>query len=146
VDWLCLPHLESPSVFGRLLDKNQGGYFSLHPAGNFKSRQTYIDRTNVLETDFKTPSAECRLTDFMPPFKKRAVWHKHQTLFRRLKCLKGKETFKLEFDPKFHYGTKSHNITINDFGLVAESGKEKIFLDFPQKLTLETAKPTPSLI
>ena len=31
IDFMCFPDLDSPSVFAALLDKDKGGYFSVHP-------------------------------------------------------------------------------------------------------------------
>lgn len=54
IDWFCIPHLESPSVFARILDVNKGGYFSISPTAQFDSHQKYLPKTNVLKTTFQT--------------------------------------------------------------------------------------------
>jgi GH15 family glucan-1,4-alpha-glucosidase len=55
IDWLCLPALDSGSVFGALLDPERGGCFELGPADQATaSRQRYLERTNVLETIIET--------------------------------------------------------------------------------------------
>ncbi|MFO0753890.1 MAG: trehalase-like domain-containing protein, partial [Thermodesulfovibrionales bacterium] len=66
VDWLCLPHLESPSVFSALLDSDRGGLFRIRPTEKYRSVQKYIDATNILKTIFYTAMGSVSVTDFMP--------------------------------------------------------------------------------
>lgn len=135
IDWMCLPHLESPSLFGELLDGVKGGSWSLRPSENFKSRQSYAGNTNILQTKFLTARSESVITDFMPPFKKRKIWHKHQILFRHVKCLRGNQAFLLNFQPRFNYGREKCEMNPTDSGILAQStqntqnNREKIYLD-----------------
>ncbi|MDP8927311.1 MAG: DUF5911 domain-containing protein, partial [Actinomycetota bacterium] len=54
VDWLCLPDLDSASVFGRLLDRARAGFFQLAPAEEYVAERRYLPETNVLETNYRT--------------------------------------------------------------------------------------------
>jgi GH15 family glucan-1,4-alpha-glucosidase len=49
LDWLCLPHFDSPSVFAAILDCRKGGRFRIAPAGDdFRRKQFYWPDTAVL--------------------------------------------------------------------------------------------------
>jgi len=55
IDWLCLPHFDSPSVFGAILDADRGGYFRNTPTTRDATpKQLYFPDTNVLITRFLT--------------------------------------------------------------------------------------------
>ncbi len=65
IDWLCLPMLDSPSVFAAILDATRGGSFRLAPSIPFAAGHRYLPVTNVLETTFTTDVGSVRVTDAM---------------------------------------------------------------------------------
>ena len=83
IDWLCLPHFDSPASLLRLLDHDQGGYFQVRPAGGCETLMRYLPGTNMLETRFEAPAGVMRVADFMPIRKR----HPHSHVLNALAAL-----------------------------------------------------------
>src|SRR5579863_9700043 len=68
VDWYCPARFDAPSLFGALLDKGKGGYFSLTARTSYaKPKQLYLPDTNILLTRFQGKDAVGEVIDFMVP-------------------------------------------------------------------------------
>ncbi|STZ61950.1 trehalase-like domain-containing protein [Mycolicibacterium tokaiense] len=58
VNWFCAPRFDSPSIFGALLDPEEGGCWVLAPDGEVsRTQQFYFPNSAVLITRFLTPTA-----------------------------------------------------------------------------------------
>src|SRR5881227_1945145 len=63
VEWMCLPRMDSPSVFGAVLDRDAGG-FRIGPADMMvPAGRRYLPGTNVLETTWMTRMGWLVVTD-----------------------------------------------------------------------------------
>ena len=107
LDWLCLPHYDSPAVFARILDP-EAGHWSITPAGPSTSVRRYLPGTLVLETTFTTRSGSARLVDamaFAPGQRGHDVGRDapHEVL-RLVEGLSGTVEFELEVAPRPEYG------------------------------------------
>src|SRR2546427_7470408 len=82
LDWLCWPRFDSPSLFGRLLDRRLGGFWSITPTEPARTERRYLDGTNVLQTRFQATTGTVVLTDFMPAAseeqKGSVLWPEHE--------------------------------------------------------------------
>ncbi|MBO1081209.1 glycoside hydrolase family 15 protein [Roseomonas haemaphysalidis] len=97
IDWWCVPNLDSPPLFDRLLDPEEGGRFVIAPELPFTVRQSYRPRSNVLETVFTTDTGEARLTESLNSGRAgRLPWAE---LARRIEGLSGEVRFRLDMRP-----------------------------------------------
>jgi GH15 family glucan-1,4-alpha-glucosidase len=93
IDWWCVPNLDSPPLFSRLLDPEAGGHFSLAPRGPFEAVQRYLPDSNVSETVFTTPQGRARLVESLNSGTAgRLPWAE---LARRIEGLEGEIDFEL---------------------------------------------------
>ena len=97
IDWWCVPNLDSPPLFDRLLDPEEGGRFIVSPVEAFKVERRYRPESNVLETIFSTASGRAVLTESMNSGTAgRLPWAE---LARRIDGLDGTVAFQLEMRP-----------------------------------------------
>jgi len=89
VSWLCLPRLDSPPVFGSLLDPN-GGSFKISPSHGASHRQSYAKNTNVLITEVDCDDgSQFSVTDFCPRFEQHGRLYRPASLFRIIRPQQG---------------------------------------------------------
>jgi alpha,alpha-trehalase len=97
VDWLCWPRFDSPSLFARILDTENGGGFSITPTDAYSVERGYAPRTNVLQTTFRTGSGVVRINDWLD-------LGARQALCRLVECLEGEVELEIVCDPRPDYG------------------------------------------
>jgi len=117
VEWMCLPRMDSPSVFAAILDRG-AGRFRLGPADvTVPSGRRYLPGTMVLETTWATPTGWAVVRDVLlvgtwPREPGRSTTHRRvpvdhkaeRVLLRTVRCLNGSIDFLLECEPAFDYG------------------------------------------
>jgi GH15 family glucan-1,4-alpha-glucosidase len=105
VQWLCMPRFDSSFLFGGLLDKENGGEFSISPVTDrFSTRQYYLKNTNILCTEFTTENGVFRVTDFAPRFYHFSRYFKPLMLVRKIEPLSGEPVVRVVCSPRGEWG------------------------------------------
>ncbi|HEX5427187.1 MAG TPA: glycoside hydrolase family 15 protein [Pedococcus sp.] len=119
VEWMCLPRMDSPSVFGSILDRDAGG-FRLGPADMMvPTARRYLPGTLIVETSWGTPGGWVIVRDalLMGPWHhedERAYRYKRaptdydaeHVLLRTIRCVNGEVQLVLNCTPVFDYGRR----------------------------------------
>ena len=135
IDWCCWPRFDGPAVFCRLLDARHGGAFRIEPAGPYETSRRYVEATNILETTFRTPDGEVRLSDFMPaPSDSEDGRIFPHRLLRRIEGLASRVEVDIEFRPTFDYGRASAELILDSRGALARTEQEALSLVSPVPL------------
>jgi len=119
VEWMCLPRMDSPSVFGAILDRDAGG-FRFAPADvNVPASRRYLPGTMILETSWGTPTGWCIVRDVLlvGPWRheqQRSTTHRRaptdydasHILLRIVRCVNGSVQMTMDCEPVFEYGRR----------------------------------------
>jgi GH15 family glucan-1,4-alpha-glucosidase len=119
IEWMCLPRVDSPSIFGAMLDRG-AGTFRIGPDGvKVPASRRYLPGTMVLETSWGTGSGWIIVRDVLLI----GGWHHEDershthrraptdydadhVLLRTVRCVNGEVQVVLDCEPVFDYGRK----------------------------------------
>ncbi|SFW34056.1 glycoside hydrolase family 15 protein [Luteibacter sp. UNCMF366Tsu5.1] len=132
LDFMCWPHLDSPTAFAALLDPDKGGSFSITPAlDDTRRMQLYVPETNILVTRWMSEQGSVELTDFMPhPEAKVRV---PRCVVRRVRVPRGRVRIEACCRPRLDYAAGAPEAN--------EYGDTVVFVDGASALRLGASVP-----
>jgi alpha,alpha-trehalase len=119
IEWMCLPRLDCPSVFGALLDRDAGRFLFAPEDVTVPTDRRYLPGTMVVETSWDCGSGWIIVRDclLMGPWR-----HSHpersshtrpptdydaeHTLLRTVRCVNGQVQLVMDCEPVFSYGAE----------------------------------------
>ena len=121
IDWCCLPHFDSPSVFAKILDAKIGGYFSIAPLGESKQRQMYLPDSNILVTRSYTDSGLGQVEDFMPVARSADGSKQIHQIIRMVKCVRGQISYQVRCLPAGDFARATHTAVNQEHGVLFQT-------------------------
>jgi GH15 family glucan-1,4-alpha-glucosidase len=103
IDWCCMPRVDSASVFGRLLDADQGGFCAIEVDGDASVARRYVGDSLVLETSFRASSGEARLLDCFA-MREGGAREPYRQLLRVVEGVRGRLAFRFSAVARLDYG------------------------------------------
>lgn len=128
VEWLCLPRFDSPSVFARLLDADQGGSFGFEPTGHAQIEMQYVTNTNVLHTRVTASDGIFDIYDYAPRILAGLGVDAPVELHRVLVPREGQPHLRVRFDPRPDYARATPEILEVAHGLDVWGGPLSLHL------------------
>jgi len=104
IEWLCLPRVDSPSLFASLLDRERGGTFRCGSAApGARSEMAYVANTNVLRTRVTASDGAFEVFDFAPRIPGATSVDAPVEICRLLVPRRGRPRVTVRFDPQPDY-------------------------------------------
>ena len=117
IDWMCLPRMDSPSIFGAILGR-RAGTFRVSPSDvSVPAARRYLPGTMILETSWGTDTGWIIVRDvlLLGPWRHDTALSRTQrrtptdyeaehTLLRTIRCVKGEVQTVIECEPVADYG------------------------------------------
>jgi GH15 family glucan-1,4-alpha-glucosidase len=123
LDWMCLPHFDSPACFAALLGTPESGRWLIAPVGGgICTSRSYRGDTLVLETDWHCARGSVRVIDFMPPGGGKA------DVVRIVQGLSGSVAMVMDLRLRFDYGHIVPWVTHEPDGVRAVAGPDAAYL------------------
>ncbi len=124
VAWLCWPNVDSMPCLLALLDEEQGGSFSVRPAGieaQVASRR-YHAGSLVLETVWRRGGASLVVDDAL-------AWNGPRSLVRRLRSIDRPVDVEVRFAPAFDAARARARLRVEGTRIVATAGAQVLVLE-----------------
>ena len=117
VEWMCIPRMDGPSIFGAILDRD-AGWFKVAPMGQrVPIGRRYLPGTMILETTWATRTGWVVVLDLLliGPWHHdddRSTSHRRSptdsdadhVLLRMMSCINGQVEMHVECEPRLDYG------------------------------------------
>jgi GH15 family glucan-1,4-alpha-glucosidase len=122
IDWLCVPHFDSPACFAALLGDPRHGRWLLAPrTAAHSTRRRYRGESLILETEIACESGRARIIDFMP------IRNHVADLVRIVEGIEGTVPMRMELELRFHYGSIVPWVRAIPGGIHAIAGPDTIY-------------------
>lgn len=148
IEWCCWPRFDNSSIFGRILDRERGGHFTIAPTGECTVTRRYVEATNVLETTFETEEGAVKLIDCMPVAReaeRRSTLRPLRQILRIVEGVRGEVPMQLHFEPRPRFGTIVPTLQrVHEQIVLCEWGAKQLHLraDLPLPLLPDHAEAT----
>ncbi len=120
IDWWCVPNMDSPPLFDRLLAPDDGGRFAITPDVPYTVERHYRDGSNIHETIFTTAGGRAKIVEGINSGSAgRLPWCE---LARRIAGLDGHVRFLVDIRLGTRAGTCSPFLVPNANGVVFHAG------------------------
>lgn len=131
IDWLCMPHFDSPSFFAGVLDEERGGQWSVNTKG-YTVTAKYLPETPIVETTFTGKDATFVIRDFMRPQPSEDVVP--HFLVRKVRGIQGKSAVRFSLRPRPKYARQSVTFRRkNSLLFHARMGERSLWLHVPKE-------------